>query len=138
MAHGEQGGVSVTAATDPIQYRFEDAVFAVMMRRLETGQRIDLVVSGYIDRLPFDAAGDSLRADLIICVADCTEMVRRIADDAETAKGILAMAHASWGAVRHPDPAVGNRDTTRVQRCIGNIRRALAAAVAEGRIPTSQ
>lgn len=131
IAGDHTGGTGATDAGKTeghVQRRFEDAVFAVMLTTVETGRRIDLAVSDYLDRFPIDTAEQALRPDLIICVADCIGLIRRTAIGDENARNAVIAAHRSWVASPPPGYSPLDRDTTMVQRCIGAIRRAIQTA----------
>jgi hypothetical protein len=115
-------------ASNP-QILFEGAVLEVIARVLETGARIDLVVSDYLARYPMDDGLTYLHPDMIICVSDCLRLVRNVA----TAKGspllILDDAVRTWREAEDASRLSVDDRTTRIQACIGNIRRALGTTV---------
>ena len=131
MTHEGDDGFRGAGTAGQDQSRFEDAVFSVMLDALGSGRRIDLAVADYLDRFPMESGEDNLRPDLIICVADCIGLARRIAKGDAAAGHLVAQAHAAWRTAAHPPNADLDRSTTRVQRCIGNIRRAVTAATSQ-------
>lgn len=109
------------------QILFEGAVLTVLARVLDTGIRIDLAVNAYLASFPIDSDGLHVRPDLIICVSDCLNLLMRGQSDQAAARLSLDEATRLWREARAADRVESDRTITRVQACIGNIRRALDA-----------
>jgi len=110
---------------------FEATTMDVLDRVLSRGERIDLAAAEHLAGQPAPPGEHHVEADLIICVASLRELLRAKVGDDGPAREILNAARHLWDAATVPwNDAVG-RERTRVQVCIGNIRRALNAA-AEG------
>jgi hypothetical protein len=127
VAVEEDAGIifrSDSITSDP-QVLFEGAVLAVIARVLETGVRIDQAVSDYLARFPMEVGITYLSPDLIICASDCLRLVRHAAGTEGSARLVLDDATRAWRAADAAGRLSVNGHTTRIQACIGNIRRAL-------------
>lgn len=111
-------------ASDP-QILFEGAVLSAIARVLKTGMRIDLAVSDYLACFPMDKSLTHLHPDMIICVSDCLRLVNRAAEPQGSPLLILDDATRIWRATHERNRLSVDDRTTRIQACIGNIRRAL-------------
>ena len=126
MDHGDQGS---PPGVDGRQRWFEALTLAVLDHVIASGERIDRAASGLLTQHPGGPGESHVEADLIICVASLREVLRgHAASDAE-ARHLLTATRAIWesAGVRW-DNALW-RERTRVQVCLGNLRRALGAAV---------
>ncbi|MBI3445116.1 MAG: hypothetical protein HY055_07105 [Magnetospirillum sp.] len=117
-----------TAHTSNPQVLFEGATLAVLAQILDSGTRIDLAVADYLGRFPLEGDSPHVRPDLIICVSDCLKLLLRGEAEPSAARLILDDASRLWHQVRANARQESDRTITRVQACIGNIRRAIEAA----------
>lgn len=113
------------------QILFEGAVLTLLAQVLETGRRIDLAVADYLKIFPIAPSEQHIRPDLIICVSDCQSLLRHAAGIDSDVRPILADATRTWRAMKTADRLSSAGGVTRIQACIGNIRRAIAA-ISEG------
>lgn len=108
------------------QILFEGAALAILAHILEGQIRIDLAVADYLSVFSIGADESHIRPDLIICVSDCHGLLLRAAGGhRERARLVLDDATRAWrdtGAAERLDAKWG---ITRIQACIGNIRRAI-------------
>ncbi|CUW38912.1 conserved protein of unknown function [Magnetospirillum sp. XM-1] len=109
------------------QILFEGAVLALMDQILETGRRIDLAVAEYLKIFPIAPAEFHIRPDLIICVSDCQSLLRHAAGVDNDIRQILADTTRAWRGMKTADRLSTSGGVTRIQACIGNIRRAIAS-----------
>jgi len=108
------------------QVLFEGATLAILARVLEGGTRVDLAVSDYLALFPIGADESHIRADLIICVSDCHSLLLRAAGrHPESARLVLDDATRAWRSTDAADRLDAKLGITRIQACIGNIRRAI-------------
>lgn len=111
------------------QVRFEGAALTVLSRVLETGARIDLAAADYLKLFPLDAEEFHVRPDLIICVSDCLGLLLRAAGTGEQSRLLLDSATRVWRDTDSAGRLSAIGGITRIQACIGNIRRAIQASV---------
>lgn len=111
---------------DGEQRRFERVVFAVMHRVATTGERVDLAASAVIAHHPIDVWDSVLMPDLIICASDCLRSSHGQLSDAMLDGAAILAAFDQWSRTAEAR-GMGDR-RTRIQQCIGNIRRSLALA----------
>lgn len=109
------------------QILFEGAVLALLAQVLETGRRIDLAVADYLKIFPIAPYEQHIRPDLIICVSDCQSLLRHAAGIDRDVLQILDDATRTWRTMKTADRLSASDGITRIQACIGNIRRAIAA-----------
>lgn len=109
------------------QILFEGAVLALLAKIHETGRRIDLAVADYVKIFPIAPSEPHIRPDLIICVSDCQSLLRHAAGIDTDVRQILADATRTWRTMKPADRLSASGGVTRIQACIGNIRRAIAA-----------
>ncbi len=113
------------ANTPDGQTLFEGAVLAILARVLDTGIRIDLAVSEYLKSFPIGADEFHIRPDLIICVSDCLGLLSRASGQDGNNRLTLDDATRAWRDTKVADRLAAEAGTTRIQACIGNIRRAI-------------
>lgn len=109
------------------QVLFEDAVLALMSRILETGERIDVAVTRYLKIFPIAPGEPHILPDLIICVSDCQSLLRHASDPDGDIHRILDATTRSWRGMGAAQRLSTSGGVTRIQACIGNIRRAIAS-----------
>ncbi|ARJ67238.1 hypothetical protein WV31_16985 [Magnetospirillum sp. ME-1] len=109
------------------QVLFEGAVLALLGKVLETGRRIDLAVADYLKIFPIAPSEPHIQPDLIICISDCQSLLRQTAGRDTDMGQVLADATRTWRGMKAADRLSASGGVTRIQACIGNIRRAIAA-----------
>jgi hypothetical protein len=109
------------------QVLFEGAVLAILARILESGTRTDVAASEYLARFPIGSGDFHIRADMIICLSDCLRLLHHAAGDQGNARLVLDDATRAWRRSPHGDRLSVTGGATRIQACIGNIRRAIGA-----------
>lgn len=101
------------------QQCFEEAVLAVVGAILKTDRRIDLVVNDHLAEGPLFREDGDLRADLIICAAECLRLVTALPGGR---LGIARDFPAFATACRTiPGSKIGEPGATRIQRALRNI-----------------
>ncbi len=108
------------------QILFEGAALAILTRVLEGEIRIDLAVADYLSVFSIGTDESHIRPDLIICVSDCHSLLLRAAGGhRERARLVLDDATRAWRDTGAADRLDAKWGITRIQACIGNIRRAI-------------
>ncbi|WP_236686337.1 hypothetical protein [Paramagnetospirillum magnetotacticum] len=108
------------------QILFEGAVLSILAHVLESGTRIDIAASEYLAKFPIDPDELHIRADLIICVSDCRHLLRHTVGALGSLHLLLDDTTRRWRETA-PSQRLSPQDgATRIQACIGNIRRAIA------------
>ncbi|EME71587.1 hypothetical protein H261_02961 [Paramagnetospirillum caucaseum] len=110
------------------QILFESAALAILTHVLESGTRIDLAVSEYLKQTSIGSDETHVRPDLIICVSDCLGLLHRAADGTpDDVRQVLDGATRAWRNADRTRRLSAQGGITRIQACIGNIRRAIGA-----------
>lgn len=108
------------------QVLFEGAALSILADVLESRTRIDLAVSEYLKQTSIGSDETHVRPDLIICVSDCLGLLLRAADGApDSARQILDTTTRAWRNADRTRRLSAQGGITRIQACIGNIRRAI-------------
>lgn len=107
------------------QELFEEAVLAVVSAVLRTDRRIDLAADNFLADSSLHGDDANLRADLIICAADCLRLMAALPGGRSRAtKEFLAIAAACRIA---PIAEADNLGTTRIQWTLRRFTAGLAA-----------
>lgn len=120
MEHNDDGGVDR-------QVLFEGAVLAILARVVESGMRADLAASEYLARFPIGSDELHILADMIICVSDGLRLMHTAAGPGGDIHLVLNDATRVWRDTPARRRLSVSGGATRIQVCIGNIRRALIA-----------
>ena len=107
------------------QEQFEEGVLDVVGIVLGTGRRVDLAADVYLAESSLPRGDGDLRADLIICVAECLRLVAALSGGRSgVVEDFPEFAQACRSA---PVLAVGDPATTRIQRALRRITTGLLA-----------
>lgn len=109
------------------QVLFEGAVLAVLARVVESGMRTDLAASEYLTRFPIGSDEHHILADMIICVSDGLRLILTAAESEANTRIILDDVTRAWRDTPSRRRLSVRSGATRIQACIGNLRRAIAA-----------
>lgn len=106
------------------QDQFEEAVLAVVDTILKTDRRIDLAADDHLAVDPLSREDTNLRADLIICAAECLRLVTALPGGRF---GIVRDFPAFATACRSVPGSRVDPGTTRVQQALRRITTGLLA-----------
>jgi hypothetical protein len=123
-SHGSVAGHSAQHE----ERRFEQAVIAVILDVLADGERVDQAARRHLGDHAVFSQPDHAYADLVICAADTADFLRALAADGQVGVDELARSmRQAWERDQSsPAPDVAG-PRTRVQTCLANLRRAIAA-----------
>lgn len=111
------------------QHQFESAVLTILTNTVGGVRRIDLAVEEYLKTSEFSTSELYVRPDMIICVADCQDLLIRSALRPEHVRPLLERATQAWRDADQTSRLTTGRGVTRIQACIGNIRRAITSVL---------
>ncbi|RAU23843.1 hypothetical protein CU669_01805 [Paramagnetospirillum kuznetsovii] len=108
------------------QDRFDAAVFTITSRIIERNTRVDIAVADHLSAASTWTGDLYVSPDLIICVADCLRIIDGLASDTRSRASVLDAMVGAWTGMGPSQKRLDQKAATRIQSCVGTIRRAAA------------